>query len=219
MATHAADIKDGDVPVRDASTVIIVRNPDRAPAILMGQRGRSAAFMPDKVVFPGGAVDRQDHAVPLVAMPDAPCRSRLQQNSAVASRALMSAAIREVFEETGMIIGRPGAWADAPADWSGFAARGCRPDASSLRFFFRAVTPPGRPRRFDARFFLTSAAALQGDIQDFSSASAELSHLRWVPLEEARALNLAFITRLVLAELAQHLPSLEAPEAVPMVRN
>jgi len=42
--------------VRDAATVIVLRDPDR-PHVLMGQRGKTAAFMPDKFVFPGGAVD------------------------------------------------------------------------------------------------------------------------------------------------------------------
>ena len=49
--------------------------------------------------------------------------------------------------------------------------------------------------------------------------SEELSHIRWVPLDEAERLDLAFITRLVLAELADHLPDLGPPPRVPFVRN
>ncbi len=92
-----------------------------------------------------------------------------------------------------------------PPDWSGFAARGLLPDAGALRFIFRAITPPGRTRRFDARFFLAEAEALAADCDDFSAASDELGHLHWLPLAETGRLDLPFITEIVLAEVAHHL--------------
>lgn len=208
------------VPVRDAATLILVRDPDTAPRILMGQRGRDAAFMPDKVVFPGGAVDPEDARVPLARSPADPCRTRLAQLSGPAApEALAAAAVRELWEETGQCLGTEGSWPGVPEGWQGFARKGLLPDAGTLRFFFRAVTPPGRPRRFDARFFLADAAALATDPDDFAGAEAELTHLRWVPLAETRRLNLPFITRVVLAELARHLPRTDAPDRVPFVRN
>ena len=91
--------------------------------------------------------------------------------------------------------------------------------AEHLSFFFRAITPPGRPRRFDARFFLADASGLTSDPDRFEPADAELSHLQWVPLREVRALNLPFITRIVLAELERHLPRVDAPDRVPFIRN
>jgi len=131
---------------------------------------------------------------------------------------LAAAAIRELLEETGLALGRPGAWTQAPRDWASFADRGLRPDARALRFVFRAITPPGRPRRFDARFFLLPAQALAGDLDDFSAASDELSHLQWVPLAQARALDLPFITEVVLAEIARADPA-TAPRSVPFFKN
>jgi 8-oxo-dGTP pyrophosphatase MutT (NUDIX family) len=176
--------------------------------------------MPEKFVFPGGALDNEDAAIPLAAPLSQPCRQRLSLHSDTATpEALAAAAIREVWEETGLRLSTPGGWSDAPPDWVGFATRGERPSADMLRFFFRAVTPPGRSRRFDARFFVADAASAVGDGKTFRDASDELSHLQWVPLRQARALNLAFITELVLAELARHLPSMEAPAGVPFVRN
>ena len=209
-----------DVPVRDAATVIVVRDADREPSVLMGQRGTSAAFMPDKFVFPGGAVDTADGEVPLARPVDPGCRDRLTNLSeTITPEALAVAAIRELWEETGQRLGLRQSWADAPEGWEAFAAHGLSPDASALRFFFRALTPPGRPRRFDARFFLADAAALASDLDDFSEAEDELSHLQWVPLPRVRELDLPFITRVVLAELADHLPSTGAPSRVPFVKN
>ncbi len=206
--------------IRHAATVILVRDVARAPAILMGQRGANAAFMAKKFVFPGGAVDPGDGAVPLAGGLSETCAARLaEEPRGAAPGALAAAAIRELWEETGLILGRPGTWPDAPADWAGFAEAGFQPDPSALRFVFRAITPPGRPRRFDARFFLADAAAVAGDVEGFRGASGELSHLRWVPLGEARDLGLPFITEVVLAEVAARLPALEAPDTVPFFRN
>ena len=208
-----------EIPVRDAATLILVRDAGRNPSILMGQRGKSAAFMPDKFVFPGGAVDAADAEVALPAPVGVPCRRRLaEHNTGASPEALATAAIRELWEETGLRLGRPGPWS-APEHWRDFAASGLAPDATALRFFFRAVTPPGRPRRFDARFFLADAAAVADDPDDFSRAEDELSHLHWVPLGEVRALNLPFITRIVLGELQAHLPQMDAPKGVPFIAN
>lgn len=212
--------------IRDAATVILVRDADRDPAILMGQRGANAAFMPSKFVFPGGAVDPDDAFVPMARPIDPISASKLALRPvtqlAPAPEALLGSAIREVWEETGLRLG-----ADAQVDmphglgesWQAFLRTGQCPDPSALRFFFRAVTPPGRPRRFDARFFIAPVDALTDDPDDFSNASDELSHLHWVPLQEARQLDLAFITEVVLAEVQASLPSLEAPELVPFVLN
>lgn len=208
-----------DVPIKSAATVIVVRNPKGVPSVLMGQRGKGAAFMPDKFVFPGGRVDDADGTVPLASALDGACHDRLVQNSDCPPGTLAATAIRELWEETGQTLGTPGTWENPPEDWAGFAETGLCPDASALRFFFRAITPPGRPRRFDARFFLMDAARLASDPDTFLPAEAELSHIQWVPLPEVRNLNLPFITRVVLAELEAHLPRTDAPDKVPFVTN
>lgn len=205
--------------IRDAATVILYRNPV-APEVLMGQRGSKAAFMPNKFVFPGGAVDPDDAAVPLDGLPDPLCMTRLAEETAPdVPQALIAAAIRELWEETGLVLGTPGTWSDAPDDWKDFAATGHRPDGGALRFVFRAITPPGRPRRFDARFFLASADRIMGDAEDFSRASDELSALQWVPLSRARSFDLPFITEVVLAEVAALAAQPSPPESVPFFRN
>ncbi|WP_344844842.1 NUDIX hydrolase [Celeribacter arenosi] len=174
--------------IRDAATVVLQRDDGR---VLMGQRGHGAVFMPGKFVFPGGAVDAADfEATPIGTLAPA-CLRRLciDADRAVAG-ALAVAALRELREETGLVLR----------------------DAAALSFVFRAVTPPGRPRRFDARFFLADAAHLETDPDDFSRAEDELSHLQWLSPLEARAFDLPFVTRIVLAEIEA---TSGAPDHVP----
>ena len=137
------------------------------------------------------------------------------------AHALGVAAIRELWEETGLILGRPGTWdVTPPPDWETFAATGHVPDASALRFVFRAITPPGRPRRFDARFFVVDAdEAVVSDLDDFGAACDELSALQWIPLEEARSFDLPFITEVVLAEVQQRAADPRPPASVPFFAN
>ena len=210
------------VPVRDAATIIAVK--DRLsddPQVLMGQRGAKAAFMPNKFVFPGGAVDREDAQIPLAAPVEETCRARLEEDApAGIHHALAVAAIRELWEETGLILGQPGTWSgEIPEDWAGFAATGHLPSAEGLQFVFRALTPPGRPRRFNARFFLADAERIIGDPEDFSRASDELSHLQWIPLSRVRSFDLPFITEVVLAEVTGRIRDTSPPASVPYFRN
>ncbi len=211
--------------LRDAATVLLVRRAPAGPSVLMGMRGAGAAFMPSKYVFPGGAVDPGDASVPLAAPLAATCAARLAQGAAAGlAPALAVAAVRELWEETGLMLGERGAWPGMiPPDWTEFAASGYLPSAAPLTFVFRAITPPGRPRRFDARFFLADADRVLGDPDDFSKACDELSHLHWVPISEARRLNLPFITEVVLAEVAALLTTGSAaitpPDSVPFFDN
>ena len=210
--------------LRHAATVVLWRRgPDGAAQVLMGQRGDKAAFMPSKYVFPGGAVDAADADVVLaVGLPEG-CAARLAVGTPIAPATLAAAAIRELWEETGLALGVKGVWAAPPEDkdhdWAGFAAQGLVPSAAGMAFIFRAITPPGRPRRFDARFFLVPATEIAGDIDDFSAASDELSHLHWIDLSETRRLDLPFITEVVLAEVATVLQNGLPAGGVPFFDN
>lgn len=211
--------------IRDAASVLVIdRTGPRGPAVLMGMRGETAAFMPSKYVFPGGAVDRGDAAI-VCATPGPGCLARLdahlRTDAAAHGPAIAAAALRELAEETGLMVGRPG---HAAVNWPEYEQAGLVPDASALIYVFRAITPPGRPRRFDARFFMIDAEHLHGDRNDFSRASDELSHLHWVALGEARRLNLPFITEVVLAEVQALVAAagdgpLRAPASVPFFDN
>ena len=206
--------------IRHAATVILWRATRTGPEVLMGQRGAGAAFMPSKFVFPGGAVDAGDAAVALADPLGADCARRLSAPEAPTPVTLAATAIRETWEETGLALGRAaGGRAGALARGFGPGWEGLVPSAAGLRFVFRAITPPGRPRRFDARFFLADAGCIAGDPEDFSRAADELSHLRWVPIAAARELDLPFITEVVLAEVARLGPGETPRGGVPFFDN
>lgn len=215
--------------IRNASTVIVLRDRMTNPHVLMGQRGAKAAFMPNKFVFPGGAVDAQDSDISLHStMPDL-CQDRLRDSprddvaigeTETIAHALGVAAIRELWEETGLIMGEKADWTgDIPEDWQGFANAGFTPSAKALQFVFRAITPPGRPRRFDARFFLVDADEISTDLDDFGAACDELSHLQWIALPKVREFDLPFITEVVLAEVGARAHDLTPPSSVPFFHN
>ena len=209
------------VPVRDAATLILVRDRDTRPRVLMGRRGARAAFLPSRLVFPGGAVDPGDAAVPLAGDLPGPCRSRLVTSGGPSPEALAAAAIRELHEETGLALAAPGDWPDGapvPAAWARLAAAGLVPDPRPLRFVFRAITPQGQPRRFDARFFLAFAEDIAGDPDDFAGADAELSDLGWRPIDGRDGLDLPFITSVVLDHVAGALDR-DSPPEVPFFRG
>ncbi|MEX2521041.1 MAG: DNA mismatch repair protein MutT [Paracoccaceae bacterium] len=211
---------------RHAATLILVRKGAGEPRVLMGQRGSGAAFMPSKFVFPGGALDPGDHALaPLfdVHEEDAP---RLQARAApdITPAALALAAVRETWEETGLALGAPDSGASPMAsgatdDWRQFLEAGLRPATRDLRFVFRAITPPGRSRRFDARFFLADSSLVHGDPDDLARADGELSHLSWLTLAEARALDLPFITEVVLAEVEARLIAPDVARPTPFFHH
>jgi 8-oxo-dGTP pyrophosphatase MutT (NUDIX family) len=207
LAPDEADARPGGSgpPIRDAATIILVRRSAAMPQVLMGQRGNAAVFMPDKFVFPGGAVD----AAVFTLAGDVPAGPETRARLAVDARpelvdALPRAAVRELWEETGLMLGRPDAGAAAravPPAWRGFFEEGLVPNGAALRLVFRAITPRGRPRRFDARFFIAEASDVAGRDDDFGKAGDELRHLQWVDLAAARELALPFITEVVLGEV------------------
>jgi 8-oxo-dGTP pyrophosphatase MutT (NUDIX family) len=191
---------------RDSATLILLDGPPSAPRVLLGKRNERHAFMPGKFVFPGGAVDPADARMKAANELDADTERRLlhrlRRPSRTRASALALAAIRETCEETGLLIGRPGAQVSAPSPaWKPFADANLRPNLSALTFVARAITPPGRPRRFDARFFVARRNEVAAEVSGIVGPDAELVELRWLSFAEAGEANLPLITRVVLAEI------------------
>lgn len=193
---------------RDAATLILVRSDGKHPRILMGQRAAGHKFMPNKFVFPGGKVDAGDGRLqpPHDLHPEV--MQRLTRGCTPSrARALAMAAIRETYEETGLVLGEP----DTPTlktrspHWREFLKYDINPRLDSLHLIARAITPPYRNKRFDARFFMGDAELIQGDVHERPQGSGELLQLHWVTLKDAHALELPNITRIVLAEVERRL--------------
>lgn len=196
---------------RDAATLILVRHDGPDHRVLMGKRHDGHKFMPGKFVFPGGRMDPADSRVaPATALDPAvetKLMTRMRVPSPARARGLGMAALRETFEEAGLVVGtraQASASSKAPG-WREFLRTGIHPTLHHLRFIARAITPPGRTRRFDTRFFVAEADHVMGDLHDLSGASEELLELHWLTFEEARARNLPGITSVVLGELEQRL--------------
>ena len=199
---------------RHAATLIIVRTDGPQPRLLMGRRNRGHAFMPDKWVFPGGRVDRTDYDAPSATELSAEVATRLEleprhAKPARLARALALAAVRETFEETGLLLAKPAPERPGADPWRPFLAQGALPDLAPLSFVARAITPPYRPRRFDARFFMASAESLLS--LDRRPDCGELDEIAWVDFQEAMALDLPNITRFVVHEIGQRLAETGRP--------
>lgn len=203
---------------RHAATLIIVRRDAAKPRMLMGRRHRGHAFMPDKWVFPGGRIDRGDFTAPSASDPRPEVAARLMMTARHASpllpRALALAAVRETFEETGLLLAKAAPPRPGVGAWREFLKAGALPDLAALDFVARAITPPYRPRRFDARFFMAEAEALLS--LERRPDCGELDEIAWVDLDEALALDLPNITRFVVAEVAARLSGEARP--IPFMR-
>jgi len=194
---------------KDAATLIIVSDEEPQARVLLGKRSAAHKFMPNKFVFPGGKVDRADGRIapPRDLHPEV-LRRLCTGCSPVRARALALAAIRETFEETGLILGEP----ESPtlktrsASWADFLQHDMNPRLDVLHYVARAITPPYRNRRFDARFFMVDAKHIHGGTNSALTGSGELLNLHWIALSQAKELDdLPHITRAVLAEVEKRL--------------
>jgi 8-oxo-dGTP pyrophosphatase MutT (NUDIX family) len=200
----------GDHPTvrpRDAATMIIIDRSGPSPQVLLGRRHHGHKFMPGKFVFPGGRVEPLDGRMPSATPLEPRVAARLvqatQRPSATRARAFALAAIRETFEETGILLGRKSdATVRSPGGpWDAYVAAGIVPDLAAVHFVARAITPPGRSKRFDTRFFAIDADEIAARHENVVGPDTELTELVWLPIGEASRLDMPTITNAVLREL------------------
>jgi 8-oxo-dGTP pyrophosphatase MutT (NUDIX family) len=121
----------GRMRPKDAATLILFRDGKTGPEVLMGRRAPGHVFMASKWVFPGGRVERSDFTA--AATGDLVEAGRLEAEvPARRARALALAAVRETFEETGLMLARPAPVAAVVGGWRAFRAAGALPDLSVL---------------------------------------------------------------------------------------
>lgn len=195
----------------DAAALILLDRSGREPKVLMGLRHPGHRFMPNVFVFPGGRVEATDRSMPVFGMLDTDSDRRLGQSVSRASasrpRSLAVAAIREMYEETGLLVGTKEAGApEVPSDsWKAFAEQEIFPNLEELTFVLRAITPPRRPKRFDTRFFAADVSAVGGQVDGMVGPQSELIETRWLTFKETEAAELPTITRVILDELRARL--------------
>lgn len=180
-SAQIARARTSTVRARHAASLVVLRRRVDGPEMLMGMRGAQHRFMPNRLVFPGGAVDHADLRA-ACANPLTPhTRAGLEKAAnPTLAHGLGIAAARELQEETGLTLGSP-------------------PALDRLEYLCRLITPPDNPIRFNARFLLVDAEQTQGTL----AGSGELEELRFYPITEAFALDLALPTRKVIERL-QH---------------
>src|SRR6185437_4918787 len=161
---------------KDAATLVLVKREGGTARVLMGQRHGNMAFMANKYVFPGGRLDAGDMRIRAAA--------ELRPEVAARARGLALAAIRETFEETGILLGERAEKVPrtrAPA-WAKFFAHKVMPRLEGLEMIARAITPPNRTRRFDARFFMADAGSIAHALD--AAENEELLTPAWLTLAE-----------------------------------
>lgn len=222
------DLNSPNLRPKDAASLIIVDTTQGSPRVLVGRRHCKQKFVPNKYVFPGGRVELADNRV---VLEDDLERDEIRKllhdmkGKATESRArgLALAALRETFEETGLVIGkrieRP-VESRSPA-WRSYLAQAVIPQLSRLTFVARAITPPRRPRRYDTRFFVVSAEDV---VCTVGQGDGEFTELHWATFDEARLFDLHAMTRTVLDDVDERLdtnlkPRRDAPVPYYFTKN
>ncbi|MEM6708600.1 MAG: hypothetical protein AAF648_07420 [Pseudomonadota bacterium] len=224
MATSAVQ------PIRPAATIMIVRDAEPQFELFMLRRTKGASFAGGMYVFPGGRVDADDHLHKYDAVRVEPSETQAPQLRALGYewRGFLIAALRETFEEAGLLLayeadGSLLSYEHAEKETRFDALRKplhdnevtlldiCRQEQLKLaidrvHYFNRFVTPVGRPRRFDTRFFVAKAPAVQVGRHDEAETvdSVWISPGQALARNEAREFDLMRVTQMQLQALNQY---------------
>jgi 8-oxo-dGTP pyrophosphatase MutT (NUDIX family) len=208
---------------RDAATLILLDRQGANVRVLMGRRHRRHAFMPGKFVFPGGRTDPADSRIKVAdgLHPDVMVKLTGTQRPVTPSRAraIALSALRETYEEAGLIIGRKGSFSTLKPGWKAFSDHDVQPALGMVRLIARAITPPGRVRRYDTRFLAVWRENIVVELDE--KPTDELEELVWVPITDAMELDLPAITTKILTDLQARLaadPDLSPDGPVPFYR-
>ena len=196
---------------KNAATVMIIRRDGPKPRVLMGKRHGGHSFMPDRWVFPGGRIDRADYRAPFASdlKPDvgAVFDAYLKPGK---GRALALAAVRETFEEAGLLLAKPAEPRPVAGPWREFVAQGALADLEALDVVARAITPPMVGKRFDTWFLLADAERLLS--LERQPDCGELEEIAWVDFDEALALPLPSVTRMMIKESVERMKDPTRPK-------
>ncbi len=187
------------VKPRDAATIILVRRDAPRPRVLMGKRNSGHDFMPNLWVFPGGRIDRADFRAPHATDLRPEVAAKFDRHIKPGrGRALAMAAIRETFEEAGLLLARPAPPRPGAGPWREFLAQGALADLEAMEIIARAITPPSLAKRFDTWFLMADAERLVS--LERQPDCGELEEIAWVNFDDALGLELPMVTRTMIKE-------------------
>lgn len=170
---------------RNASSLVIVRGSSKSIQVLMGKRAPKNRFMPDIYVFPGGGVSNEDRFSKPTSLLRASQHQALSNTTReISPLTLATTAVRETFEETGLLLGQ-------------LHEGRIKPDLKHLQYIARAITPSYQRTRYHARFFLSRKNHFSGQVK----GNGELLDLRWVSIKQALKLPIVDVTEFVLYEV------------------
>jgi len=188
---------------KNAATVMIIRRDAKKPRVLMGKRHGGHSFMPDRWVFPGGRIDRADYRAPFATDLRADVGGLFDRYLPPGrGRALALAAVRETWEEAGLLLARPGE-AKATGPWREFVAQGMLADLDAMDVIARAITPPVVGKRFDTWFLTADAERLTS--LERQPDCGELEEIDWIDFDDAMGLPLPTVTRMMIKEAAERM--------------
>ncbi len=211
------------IPPRDAASLLLIDRREVPYKLLMGLRHQKSTFMPDVYVFPGGGLDDQDIELAKSLLEDFslgrlnqfgwfasrlnsdPSRKEPESNvhgMALHGMALALCGLRELFEETGLHLTSSNQLQGIEKGAHPFAEQDLEQIFNSFIFLSRAITPPGRKKRYDTRFFIHD---YRDAIMSHFHKDDELSDTRWVTFDEAIQLKIHPMTRVILEDLHDYL--------------
>ncbi|MGE0257735.1 MAG: NUDIX domain-containing protein [Alphaproteobacteria bacterium] len=209
-ASEAVRAKPPIVRPRDAASLIVLRGKGRDLELLAGRRPKTVRFMPGVWVFPGGAIDPEDRRPWRVESAAAHLPPRLARSA--------RAALRETWEEAGVLVGRRGGPPTLSEDRrrltaveTAYADRGVDAAFDVLTYIGRAITPTPVFRRFNTRFFLADGECVFGDPE----SSDELEDVGWHPIGRMDLVPFRDVSQFMLAR-AVAVREGTAPPEVPL---
>jgi 8-oxo-dGTP pyrophosphatase MutT (NUDIX family) len=196
---------------KNAATVMIIRRDAAKPRVLMGKRHGGHSFMPDRWVFPGGRIDRSDYRAPFATDLRHDVAATFDRHLPVGrGRALALAAIRETWEEAGLLLAKAAPARPGAGPWRTFVEQGALADLEALDVIARAITPPAVGKRFDTWFLLADAERLVS--LERQADCGELEEIAWVDFDEAQDLPLPTVTRMMIKEAVARMDDPSRPK-------
>lgn len=195
---------------KNAATVMIIRRDAAKPRVLMGRRHGGHSFMPDRWVFPGGRIDRADYRAPFASDLRTDVGGLFNKHLPLGrGRALALAAVRETWEEAGLLLAKPGQ-ARASGVWKDFVGQGVLADLDAMDVIARAITPPQVGKRFDTWFLTADAERLTS--LERQADCGELDEIDWVDFDDAMSLPLPAVTRMMIKEATARMADPSRPK-------